>query len=60
MNALSQFCYCTDDIMYEWIDKHTLKVVIYDPLWWLDPEYLAAFDPDHGKDSNLIESMIDF
>ena len=49
-----------DDIMFEWVDKCTLKVVIYDPLWWSDPEYQAAFDPDHGKDSNLIESMIDF
>ncbi|OEU09825.1 hypothetical protein FRACYDRAFT_248084 [Fragilariopsis cylindrus CCMP1102] len=49
-----------EDIMFEWKDKHTLKVVIYDPIWWSDPEYQAAFDAEHGKESNLIESMIDF
>jgi hypothetical protein len=49
-----------DDILYEWIDNHTLKVVVYDPAWWSNPAYQAAFDTDHGKDSNLIESMIDF
>jgi len=49
-----------DDIYFEWIDKHTLKVVVYDPAWWADPAYQAAFDPEHGKESNLIESMIDF
>jgi hypothetical protein len=48
------------DIFYEWIDDRTLKVVVYDPTWWSDPEYQAAFNPDHGKDSNLIDSMIDF
>jgi hypothetical protein len=49
-----------DDIYYEWIDSYTLKVVVYDPGWWSDPANQAAFDPDHGKDSNLIESMINF
>jgi hypothetical protein len=50
----------TGDIFYEWIDDRTLKVVVYDPNWWSDPEYQAAFDSAHGKDSNLIDSMIDF
>jgi hypothetical protein len=50
----------TGDIFYEWIDDRTLKVVVYDPTWWSDPEYQAAFDSEHGKDSNLIDSMIDF
>jgi len=50
----------SDDIYFEWIDNHTLKVVVYDPNWWADPAYQAAFDADHGKESNLIESMIDF
>jgi hypothetical protein len=50
----------TGDIFYEWIDDRTLKVVVYDPNWWSDPEYQAAFDSEHGKDSNLIDSMIDF
>jgi len=49
-----------EDILYEWIDDRTLKVVVYDPSWWSDPEYQAAFDSQHGKDSNLIDSMIDF
>jgi hypothetical protein len=48
------------DIFHEWIDDRTLKVVVYDPSWWSDPEYQAAFDSQHGKDSNLIDSMIDF
>jgi hypothetical protein len=49
-----------EDIFHEWIDHRTLKVVVYDPGCWSDPEYQAEFDIDHGKDSNLIESMIDF
>jgi hypothetical protein len=57
---LSHSYVTADDIMFEWVDKHTLKVDIYDPLWWSDPEYQAAFDTEHGTGSNLIESMIDF
>jgi hypothetical protein len=49
-----------DDIEYDWIDDRTLKVSVYDPGWWSDPEYQAAFDSEHGTNSNLIESMIDF
>jgi hypothetical protein len=49
-----------DDIVYEWIDDRTLKVIVYDPSWWSDPEYQAAFDSEHRANSNLIESMIDF
>jgi hypothetical protein len=60
IRMLSHSYVTADDIMFEWVDKHTLKVDIYDPLWWSDPEYQAAFDSDHGKGSNLIESMIDF
>ncbi|OEU07672.1 hypothetical protein FRACYDRAFT_250691 [Fragilariopsis cylindrus CCMP1102] len=60
IRMLSHNYVTADDILYEWIDKHTLKVVVYDPPWWSDPEYQAAFDALHGKGSNLIESMIDF
>ena len=60
IRMLSHNYVTADDILYEWIDKNTLKVVVYDPPWWSDPEYQAAFDAAHGKGSNLIESMIDF
>ena len=60
IRMLSHNYVTADDILYEWIDKNTLKVVVYDPPWWSDPEYQAAFDAVHGKGSNLIESMIDF
>ena len=60
IRMLSHNYVTAEDILYEWIDKNTLKVVVYDPPWWSDPEYQAAFDAAHGKGSNLIESMIDF
>jgi len=36
-----------------------LEVIIYDPPFWSNPEYQAAFDHDHDGESQLIASMIE-
>ena len=35
-----------------------MEVIIYDPVFWSNPEYQASFDNKHDGDSQLIGSMI--
>ena len=35
-----------------------MEVIIYDPLFWSNPEHQASFDNEHCGESQLIGSMI--